>query len=80
MVENPPANAEDTGLILVWEDLTCRKATEPALQGLCFMREATARRSPLAATHTHTKSPQAAVKAQHNQLNNLKIKTILCDR
>ena len=29
MDKNPPANAKDMGSILVWEDATRRKATEP---------------------------------------------------
>ena len=29
VVKNPPANAVDTGLSLVWEDPTCHRATKP---------------------------------------------------
>ena len=29
VVKNPPAHAGDTGLILVWEDPTCRGAMKP---------------------------------------------------
>ena len=29
VVKNPPANAGDTGLILLWEDSTCQDATKP---------------------------------------------------
>ena len=29
VVENPPANAEGTGSVLVWEDSTCLRGTKP---------------------------------------------------
>ena len=52
------------------------QATEPALQELCFT---TGEAHLPQLTHTQ-ESLQAAVKAQHNQLNDLKKKNILCDR
>ena len=58
-----PANAGNTGLIPGLEDSTCREATKPATTEpahSCFlMREATAMRSPCAATG---ENPHAATK------------------
>ena len=31
VVKNPPANAGDMVRSLIWEDLTCRRATKPVL-------------------------------------------------
>ena len=36
VVEPPPCDARDTGLILVWEDATCQGATKPGYHKYCI--------------------------------------------